>query len=774
MKFTLNPNNPSDDLDFVIFELPAGVQNCGGKIPLLCMASGDSQFPSPCMGPTGIRESSSDLEETFNCSEGDDNFVAALNMVAGTSYALLINNFTNTGSGFSITFGGSGEFVGPDADFTASATTICAGESVTFTDASSFGLGNIVGWNWTFGPGAVPTTINTQGPHNVTFNQPGLQTIVLTIETSLGCVLTTTEVINVEQCCDSVNPLIVNFTNTDLECAEDADGIIDITTSSNFPPFNYNWSDGESTEDRNNLGPGEYTVTITDNIGCEEIISVTLTSPPAYVYDATITMPSCDGGTDGAVNVTVSGATPPYTIVWIDELTGAFLTNDEDLLNIPIGDYTQTISDANGCILENTFEVRELELELDPTVEAITEPLCNGDSNGSIVVDIINGTPPYLFDFNDGNGPVPENALENIIAGSYNVVVFDVNNCMGNFTFEVGQPDSLKVELATNNVSCFGFTDGIVTALATGGTLPYTYNWSVPTNPDNPELTELPIGNYFLTLVDNNGCTITADTFITQPPELFIDEIQVVDNVCFGGSDGSLTIIASGGVPPYEYSLDNVTYQADLSFFNLPAGDFVGYVRDANGCFLSDLATIAQPLPITLEVFEDQTVDLGFTAELLAVNDSPDPFTYSWSPSESLDCSDCPIVNALPVNTTTYVVTLETSNGCIVMDSVTVEVNKVRPVYIPNAFTPNGDGVNDQFLVFGGRAVAQVQRLVIYDRWGELVFEANNIPTDAPSFGWDGTFRGQALNPGVLVYYTEVEFIDGVVEVYKGDVTIIR
>ncbi|MEO1434319.1 MAG: gliding motility-associated C-terminal domain-containing protein, partial [Bacteroidota bacterium] len=536
----------------------------------------------------------------------------------------------------------------------------------------------------------------------------------------------------------------------------------------------FNWSDGANTEDRNNLGPGEYTLTATDDIGCEEIINVTLTSPPAYLYDATITMPTCDGGTDGAVNVTFSGATPPYTIEWIDESTGAFITNNEDLLGVPIGDYRQIITDANGCELINSFEVRELELQLDPTIEAITQPLCFGESNGSINLIIANGLPPYTFDFNDGNGLVSNNALNNISAGTYAVNVFDANNCMGDFTFDVGEPDTLTVELSTTNVSCFGFSDGIVTALADGGTPPYTYNWTIPSNPENPEITDLPIGTYGLTLVDNNGCIASADTFLTEPPQLFIDEIQVVDNLCFGGSGGELSIIANGGTPPYDYSLDSISFQPDPTFVGLPAGDYIGYVRDANGCFISDVATIIEPLPITLEVFEDQTVDLGFTAELQAVNDSPDPFTYSWFPSESLDCTDCAIVTALPVNTTTYVVTLETSNGCIITDSVTVEVNKVRPVYIPNAFTPNGDGINDQFLVFGGPAVAQVQRMSIYDRWGELVFQANNIPTDAPSFGWDGTFKGRALNPGVLVYYTEVEFIDGVVEVYKGDVTIIR
>ncbi|MEO1434318.1 MAG: PKD domain-containing protein, partial [Bacteroidota bacterium] len=247
LEFTLVPNNPGDDLDFIVYELPNGVGDCSDKIPIRCMASGDFEFPSPCMGPTGLRIGSTDEVETIGCEEpGKDNFLAPIQQVTGQAYALLINNFTNTGGGFNISFGGDAEFFGPEADFVSSEEVICAGEIITFTNTSTPGTGNLINYVWVFGAGSVPNSAVGPGPHTVTYNRPGDITVALTIESTLGCVISEFKqgFITVEPCCETRNEISVTSTNTDLDCAEDTDGIIDVTAVSNFPPSDQLKSNG--------------------------------------------------------------------------------------------------------------------------------------------------------------------------------------------------------------------------------------------------------------------------------------------------------------------------------------------------------------------------------------------------------------------------------------------------------------------------------------------------------------------------------------------------
>ncbi|MEM7101549.1 MAG: gliding motility-associated C-terminal domain-containing protein [Bacteroidota bacterium] len=773
LEFTLTPTNPADDLDFVVYELPSGVLNCSDKIERLCMAAGDFNFPSPCMGPTGLRASSTDTSEPPGCGGGNDNWLAPLDMVQGTSYALLVNNFTSTGNGFSIEFGGSGDFLGPEVDFNNSPAQICAGEAMTFTDNSSFALGSIIGWEWNFGVGAMPQTASTQGPHNVFYDTPGTKFVTLTIETSLGCILTEIETVIVEPCCNSLNPLVASFDSQDVLCADNLDGSIDLSVSSNFPTFSFAWSDGANTEDRDMLVPGIYDVTITDGIGCEEIFSIPVDGPPPFDLQSSITMPTCNGGMDGAVNLNLGGATPPYTFEWFDG-GGALVSSNEDLLNIPIGDYTLNVTDANGCQITADFDVNELELLLDPNVEVIVQPSCNGFSNGSITINVANGLPPYAYDFNDGNGFVPSNSLVNIPAGTYNVTVRDQNFCFGNFMLDVGEPDPLAIAMDTVDVSCFGYTDGAAVATVSGGTMPYSYLWSHDMGADSMNVDNLAPGDYSLTVTDANGCTITSGVFVEEPPEFIVEEVIPLDNVCFGASDGALAVTGMGGVGPYTYSADGETFQVDSVLTGLAAGTYTVSIMDANGCLAFGTGTITEPFEIIVDARPDQTIDLGYSADIQAVVNTLDDHTYSWTPAESLSCADCPEPTAMPVNTTTYWVTILTEFGCTATDSVTITVNKVRPVYIPNAFTPNFDGVNDQWVIYGAPAVGQIRTVKVFNRWGDIVYGANNIPANSNGFGWDGTFRGKRVNPGVFVYIAEVEFIDGEVLSYTGDITLIK
>ena len=205
------------------------------------------------------------------------------------------------------------------------------------------------------------------------------------------------------------------------------------------------------------------------------------------------------------------------------------------------------------------------------------------------------------------------------------------------------------------------------------------------------------------------------------------------------------------------------------------AGNTEIFVLDQLGCMASIIATINQPAQLTVDAGEDTTVDLGFPADLRTFSFPLfRPVTYQWSPDFSLSCSDCPNPEVIPPNTTTYEVAITDEDGCTALDSVTVFVLKKRPIYVPNAFSPNGDGINDFFTVFGGPAASEIRLLRVFNRWGALVFEGKNLPLNNESFGWNGTFKEEVLRPDVFAYYIVIGFIDNEEIELEGDITILE
>lgn len=768
LAFTLTPLNPADDLDFVLYELPNGIDNCSGKIDLRCMASGENvgaPFSEwfPCTGATGLSLNDSDVGETCGCQTGDNNFAAAVDMEVGKSYALVINNFSQSGAGFSIEFGGTGTFLGPTADFTISADTVCVGETVAFTDASSFS-GGIASWEWTFGQNASPTALNGAGPHNVSYNRPGLKSIVLRVATEDGCIVTKVGTVYV-QCCDG--HFDVSGAVTNVACPNATNGAIDLSALSDYAPYTFNWSTGQTVEDLTGLGTGTFQVTITDAATCSTTVEFTVGGPPPFEVDTLIGMPTCNGGMDGSITLNVSGATPPFQFSW----QGGPFSPGNTLPNLPIGDYPVTIRDANNCELELVIPVRELELLLDPAVIAAVDPSCTGFSDGSITLAISNGLPPYLFDFNDGNGFVSANSLNNLPSGSYSVQVQDANLCEGNFTFNLEDPPLLELSFGAVGISCFGEADGMLTGLATGGVGGYSYIWAG--GQQTAVISGLAEGGFSLTVTDANGCVVVGDTNLVQPAPIFIELGNIVDVLCFGEPTGSISVVGSGGVPPYEFSAGGQAFQVEPDFEGLPAGDYLLTIMDANGCTATVEGTITEPAELLVDAGPDEQIKLGYSTNLRALPNSS-PVAFAWEPPDSLSCIDCPDPIANPVQTTTYIITITDENGCTASDEVTVYVIKARQVYIPNAFSPNSDGRNDNFTIYAGPGVRLVRELKVFNRWGGLVFENDHFSPNDPALGWDGMIKGEPAQVGVYAYYAEVEYLDGETLLFEGDVTVVR
>ncbi len=767
LTFSLSPTNASDDLDFVVYELPNGLNDCSVKNEVRCMAAS-------CPGATGLNSTSSDTNEPPNCPPSNDGWLQQLNMQQGMSYALAINNFTATGNGFSIDFGGTGEFEGPQIaiDLNTSNNTICMGEDLVISEMSTTTQGTIVGQSWNFGVDADPPTAGGSGPHTVSYNSVGSKSIALTVENSLGCIVTEIIEFTVDPCCETVNAMDISSSINNLECYDDPNGAIDLNINSPFPITSINWDTGADTEDLSGLTGGDYMVTITNQF-CEEELTFTVPSPPPFTIDTVMTLATCGGGSDGTLTINVTGATPPFLFDWND---GNGFTTNNQYNNLPIGFYDVTIRDDNGCEKDLTLEVKELELELDPTVDAVTPPSCFGYDDGSIQLVIANGQAPFLFDWNDGNGFTSDNTMTGIVEATFFVDVMDANGCMGTGQFEliVTPPLPLELDLDSVDVSCFGEADGSIVPLVQGGVGGYQYGW-IDGQTDSIA-TGLTAGNYTVTVLDANGCEIIDSVEVVQPPELGIVSIDVVDVVCFGDSTGQFTVQAFGGNPPYMYSVDGINFQTDSILMDVPAGTFGVTVMDGMGCTDSRNATINQPLELIADAGEDLTVNLGYSIQIQGSHSPPNkPVAIEWTPAEGLSCTDCFMPMAAPVITTQYTLMITDSTGCVDVDSMTVIVDPVRPIYVPNAFSPNGDGTNDFFTAYAGPAGRRIKNMKVFDRWGGLVFDRDDIPLDEfANAGWDGTFNGKEMDPQVYAYVIELEFIDDFIGLYKGDITLMR
>jgi gliding motility-associated-like protein len=776
LTFTLSPSKEDDDLDFIVYELPNGVENCNGKQILRCMASGDNpgSYPnSPCMGPTGLNLTATDLSESAGCVTDlpKDRFAKALDMVSGKSYALMINNFTSTGNGFSVQFGGTGTFVGPVADFSiqgSNGNPICFGDNVIVKDSSTFALGAINKWTWNFGTGAVPSTASGPGPIAVKYTTPGEKYISLLIETEQGCQITKIKEFNIGTCCDSKNSIkLTNANVVNLRCRDIKDGSVAVNANSILPILGYQWSNGQTSNSINNLDVDNYAVTITNEV-CDTVFQYALKSPPAILIDTVLTKPTCNGGQDGKIALNVSGGVPAYTYLWGNG------NQTNQITNLPIGIYPVTVTDNNNCKKNISIDLKELELELNPNVQAITPPTCFGFSNGRINVVIANGKAPYQYNFNDGKGFVNSNVLNNIPKGIFVVEVLDANGCKGKFTLDVPEPPAVEVDLDTINVTCFGLANGQLSANVVGGVGNYRYQWQNGTT--SSINSSLVAGTYDLTVADGNGCTVITKGTVTQPPLLVLSPVNRFNLICFGDSIGALSVLGSGGSPSYTYSLDDLVYQKDTLFQNLRAGKYLITVKDSLGCKATTTMTLTQPEQIIVDAGRDTIVDLGFPITLRATYTPRDrEVTFKWTPTENiLKCGNCPRTEVFPLRNTYFHILLTDNNGCTATDSVLVAVNKKRPVFIPNAFSPNFDGWNDRFTAFSNQSAKRITLLRVYNRWGGLLYETKNIPLNEEKYGWDGFFNGKELVPEVFTYYLEIEFIDGEIVPYKGDITIIK
>jgi len=446
-----------------------------------------------------------------------------------------------------------------------------------------------------------------------------------------------------------------------VSCYGGSNGSINLSVGGGTSPYSYVWSTGDSLEDISGLFSGIYTVLVTDANGCMSSQSIGVSQPiqPLLITSSTIQPVLCNAGNSGSVDINVIGGTLPYTFNWSNGATS------EDIASLSAGSYSVTITDANGCSTGTVINISEPSQALAINSSGIVNVGCFGGNTGSLNTIVSGGTSPYAYLWS--NGSVSQN-LNGIGAGNYTVTVTDLNGCTAVTSVAITQPSAaLGIAVsATQNVSCFAGNNGSISSSVSGGTNPYTYVWS--NGQTTSSISSLTSGNYSVTVTDNNGCSVLASAFISQPSAALSAGVSAVNPaLCFGGNTGSVSVQVAGGTSPYSYNWSNGASSQNIS--NLLAGTYSLTITDAHGCSYSLSQLVSEPqAALSSSIGSVQMVNCyggNNGGAAVVVNGGTAPYSYLWNTG---DISQ----SVAGLSSGMYSVIITDLNGCTLSDSVNI------------------------------------------------------------------------------------------------------
>ena len=419
---------------------------------------------------------------------------------------------------------------------------------------------------------------------------------------------------------------------------------------------------------------------------------------------------------------------------------------------------------------------------------AATDISCAGLADGRLEVTLFGGALPVDFQWtnlNTGAQGVGQFLVTNqpILLTGLNpgLYRFQVTGSDGADTMVqrlVNEPLALQSQLVIKSagngyhLQCAHSQDGAILVNVTGGTMPFFYQWS---NGDSGYFADsLTAGPVAVTITDARGCQILADSALVAPPPI-VTQVDAEGETCFGQNSGAITLSAvSGGVPPYEFALNTAPAGNQMTWADLPPGQYFLSTIDAGGCLHQDGVILPTGLEFTLKLGADTSILSGDTI-LLNLEINPPADTVIWNPSSGVQILSPTQALVSPFLSTTFAVTAISSDGCVSNDELRVSVSRQRDVYIPNVIEPGAQLVENQFFtVFTGPGIRRVQYLRVYDRFGRLWFERQNFQANDPGAGWSGADGRDEAPAGVYLWRLSLQYTDGREEQLQGDVTVLR
>ncbi len=655
-------------------------------------------------------------------------------------------------------------------------------------DASASSSGAEYDITWT-GPGVVID--GTENSLNPTVDQSGIYTLTITNNLT-GC--TNNDFVQVTENFDL--PQVIAGNNENITCES---SIVTLQAQGDVGPgFEIVWQGpGINAGNMNDLNPevdipGIYTITVTDLAnGCtslEDALEVfDQTDNPDIFVQSPLEALDCNVS---SLDLTGGSLNNDASFQWIFDSN--LIGTDEILDNITApGIYTFIVTDnQTGCTSSESVEV--FDNSNYPNAEAGNPQLLNC----SIVEATLDGSssesgPDIIYQWSGPVGGIQgSNANNSIIAvlpGTYIISVENQSNgCISTdevvVTQDITPPNAVianpdELDCTVNEVTLDGSSS------SSGNN--FIYSWTDNSGnliSNNQSVIVDNTGIYNLSVLNTeNGCSAMTSINVSENPNVpYATVMSIEDPSCFGDSDGFISIQqVLGGSAPYVFSLNNDVFSNTNFYSNLGPGIYDLALEDANGCTWDTTIVIVEPIEVTLDLGPDIELEFGDSASITAFVNIPQNQidTILWSPSEFFNCSDlfCLEGSVNTFNTMPISATIIDENGCRDSDELMVVVEKDRRVYIPTAFSPNGDGDNEIFYIFADQSqVLKINKFAVFNRWGEVMFEADNFQPNDPLNGWDGTLKNEKLNPSVFVYYAEIEFIDGHVKMYKGDVTLLK
>lgn len=557
--------------------------------------------------------------------------------------------------------------------------------------------------------------------------------------------------------------------------------------------FTYHWSNGNSTKCANNLEAGIYYVTISNGVCSVKDSVEVLGGPQIDMKILALSGISCnDGHThDGSVALSASGGNNPLNIYTfkINNGTGK-VGNIVSFDNLNGGNNIITVSyntvSGNVCTLTDTINISvPQKITLDNLTSKVFNPSCFGECDGSAILKAKGGNNAnYFYKWQETgfNGAI----ATGLCARKYHIVITDANLCTVTDSITITQPAELVVKVdsaKTKDVNCSGANTGQVFISFTGGNNdgPFTFAWS-PNVSTSTSASNLPKGLYSVTVTDHKGCSDFTSYEVKEQAPISFNTLQDHPIKCYGGQTCiEVDNVVGGSGKSFTFSVNGGAIFPIDSCIKVYANElpYLVSVFDSEGCRSQRELLITQPEQIIVDLGDKLVVDLG-DIETVSVNTNAVIDSITWKINNTfnkytyLNGIKSEIELEPSANSTIYA-TVTDVNGCKETGELQVIVNSLRNVYIPNIFSPDGDGRNDEFKIKVGKGVTKVAYIQIFDRWGEKIYNEENIdPAGGFAGRWNGTFSGSKLNPGVYVYIIKVLFNDNREIIYRGSITLIK